>query len=73
MKTCNQCGMEQQGYVELMSEETIGMVDTSRLVVAERLRRKNDGSEDENDDKAKDKENDAGEELCMVRMRIVMH
>lgn len=51
---CNQCGMEQQGYVELMSQETVAMVDNARVV--KKRRKERDSSEDEND---KSKDNDS--------------
>ncbi|KAK4294310.1 hypothetical protein Pmani_033052 [Petrolisthes manimaculis] len=50
VKMCNQCGMEQRGYMELQSQESMGCIDTSRMIFAKRPIEE-DNSEDEDKDK----------------------
>lgn len=32
LKVCDQCGGQEEGYIELLSQETIGEVDRTRLI-----------------------------------------
>ena len=46
MRVCDQCGRQEEHYIELLSQETIGEVDRSRLLST---RHKHHEDEDEGD------------------------
>lgn len=71
VKMCNQCGMEQVGYMELLSQEAINMVDVSRMTVTKGRGIEHDTSDDEHEKSMDSNDNDKTGEAGMQVLKLL--
>lgn len=71
VKMCNQCGMEQVGYMELLSQEAINMVDVSRMTVTKGRGMEHDTSDDEHEKSMDSNDNDKTGKAGMQVLKLL--